>query len=108
MNQINFAKFFLAITIVAFVISTIDAAADRQVIRVKRNQRSAKHASEKPELGEACPCPRILWRVCGSDGRDYDNECILNCAAKTRTDLRLVKNVPCDEEDELEAMPFLP
>lgn len=111
MHQINLARILLVISITAFVISTIDAAPEAQVIRLRRSQRSAKHGSGKhsSDLGEPCPCPRMLWPVCGSDGRNYDNECILNCATKARSDLKLVKKAPCGDEDEdLEAAPFLP
>lgn len=112
MHQINLAKIFLVISIAAFIISTIDAGQEAQVIRLRRSQRSAKHGSGKhsSDLDAPCPCPRMLWQVCGSDGKNYDNECLFNCAARARNDLKLVKRAPCGEEEEedIEVAPFHP
>ena len=52
------------------------------------------------ELGYKCACPsgcsKTISQVCGSDGRTYDNECVMQqtaCASKTM--ITLVKLGTC-------------
>lgn len=51
-----------------------------------------------------CPCPRIMDPVCGSDHQTYQNECILNCEAKSShgrsLGLRMVSHGSCDTFNE--------
>jgi Kazal-type serine protease inhibitor domain len=43
------------------------------------------------------PCPRIMWPVCGSDGRIYLNECLLDKAScESETEVRLKTGGDCD------------
>eukprot|EP00494_Astrolonche_serrata_P002855 UN02861 len=42
---------------------------------------------------DACPCPRILAPVCGTDGKTYDNECIAEC-----NDTEVESEGPCIED----------
>lgn len=45
-----------------------------------------------------CGCPRQNRPVCGSDGQDYDSECILKCVAKDQPGLTLDVPYPCAEK----------
>lgn len=42
-----------------------------------------------------CPCPRIFWPVCGTNGRTYSNKCLLKCAQKTNKELELFAEGAC-------------
>lgn len=92
------------ISIAAVIVSSIDAAAaEEQLLKTdRRSQRTTliQHRSKSPY--EQCPCPRILWQVCGSDGITYGNKCLFNCAAKRRSGLKMVKAAPCDSEESEE------
>nr|2F3C_I Chain I, thrombin inhibitor infestin [Triatoma infestans] len=47
-----------------------------------------------------CACPRVLHRVCGSDGNTYSNPCTLDCAKhEGKPDLVQVHEGPCDPND---------
>merc|ERR1711931_278332 len=43
-------------------------------------------------------CPKIMAPVCGSDGKTYNNKCLLEVAAcESGKDLEVVKQGPCEE-----------
>jgi hypothetical protein len=44
---------------------------------------------------ELCPCPKLFWPVCGSNGRTYANTCLLQCAQKTNKQLELLAEGEC-------------
>ena len=49
-------------------------------------------------------CVRIFKPVCGSDGKTYNNECLLEVAqCRTRSDLRVSKEGACEAETEIAA-----
>lgn len=102
----SLAKILLAMSMVTVVIAMIvvDAAAEPQFIKVIK--RSLK--SNPPKTGYGCACARIIWPVCGSDGVSYSNECTFNCAARTRSGLKIVKKSACDDDEYDELEPFLP
>lgn len=42
------------------------------------------------------PCPRIYSLVCGSDGKTYSNECLMeNAACESNTEITVVNRGPC-------------
>ena len=48
-----------------------------------------------------CPagCPKILAPVCGSDGKTYDNMCLLEVAdCKSEVNITKVHDGPCQSE----------
>ncbi|KAK9508104.1 hypothetical protein O3M35_007840 [Rhynocoris fuscipes] len=51
---------------------------------------------------DPCACDRVLNPVCGSDGKTYNNRCLLRCAKlTTNPDLEQVHEGPCEEEQLL-------
>lgn len=44
---------------------------------------------------EPCACPRNYAPVCGSNNKEYPNECELNCVAKAVLDLTLKHRGAC-------------
>lgn len=44
-----------------------------------------------------CICPLIYAPVCGSDGKSYSNECVLNCEKQYFASLTVVKQGLCEE-----------
>ncbi|XP_053610273.1 serine protease inhibitor dipetalogastin-like [Plodia interpunctella] len=44
---------------------------------------------------DTCACARNMRPVCGSDGRTYNNPCLLNCATKDDPSLSIAKSGPC-------------
>lgn len=49
---------------------------------------------------EPCICPAIYAPVCGSNGKTYSNECVLNCEKRYIVDLTVVKRGTCEERRE--------
>lgn len=43
-----------------------------------------------------CICPYVLDPVCGSDGKTYQNECLLNCARIQNPYLSVIRRGRCD------------
>lgn len=44
-----------------------------------------------------CACARNSQPVCGSDGKTYSNECLLNCASsKSEKKITVYKDVSCE------------
>ncbi|CAH2093170.1 unnamed protein product [Euphydryas editha] len=46
-----------------------------------------------------CVCTRNLTPVCGSDGKTYNNPCLLNCQRLENKDLQIEKFGPCTSDD---------
>ncbi|CAB3230609.1 unnamed protein product [Arctia plantaginis] len=54
----------------------------------------------------SCVCTRNYNPVCGSDGVEYNNECLLDCAANdSGTDIKVAKLGPCQESLPKVALP---
>ncbi|XP_067218045.1 ovomucoid-like [Chanodichthys erythropterus] len=59
----------------------------------------------KPYLSTGCP--RIYKPVCGSDGKTYDNECLLCAANKaSNTKILIVKEGECDQPRQPDCKPY--
>ncbi|KPI99800.1 Serine protease inhibitor dipetalogastin [Papilio xuthus] len=46
--------------------------------------------------GLSCPCPRVYWPVCASDGRTYSNAQCMRCH---KPNLRVIRQEPCRNND---------
>lgn len=57
-----------------------------------RSNRGKRAAANE----ELCLCTQELHLICGTNGVTYDNPCLLKCAAKTRPDLKVAKEGPCE------------
>ncbi|CAG0892674.1 unnamed protein product [Cyprideis torosa] len=53
---------------------------------------------EPVECSELSLCPAIYRPVCGSDGKTYPNECLLQARTCYDPNLTLVKEGPCDRK----------
>lgn len=49
-----------------------------------------------PIAEQQCICPLLLHPLCGSDEKQYDNECLLNCARKTKPNLTVKHYGSCN------------
>lgn len=87
MNQISCVKVILMMSIVTIISSTIEASA---IPEPENNSRSRGRS--------LCACPRMYDPICASNGITYGNECTYLCAARTKTDLKIVKRDACDAE----------
>lgn len=100
MNSINLVKIFVVISIVGLVVSTVDAIAigDPQIIRVLR--RSSRSEGGENQSNQICACNRMYWPLCGSDGVTYGNDCTFRCAQRKKSDLKVVKQGRCGQDEE--------
>ncbi|CAL8092327.1 unnamed protein product [Orchesella dallaii] len=55
--------------------------------------------AQEDERFYGCICPRILGPVCGSNGKDYANDCLLECDQKDEPYLRIAYQGYCDGND---------
>lgn len=50
-----------------------------------------------------CPCPRIYRPVCASNGQNFSNKCLFDCAARSplgiELNLRIARDGRCDESN---------
>lgn len=92
-------KMFLIMSIVAIVVSSIDAAAVGEPQIGRHPRRSSRGDSNDPD--SACICPRIFWPVCGSDNETYSNSCTLRCRASKKggSGLKIARQGACDESE---------
>ena len=61
---------------------------------------AAAHIYAATALPASCACARNLRPVCGSDGKTYNNKCLLTCEKDNmNSDLKIVKEGPCEEID---------
>lgn len=89
MNRIGYVKLTLMVSIVAVVSSTMAASANSE----PENSRSGGRS--------LCVCSRMYDPICASNGITYGNECTFSCAARTRTDLKIVKRDVCDVDSDV-------
>lgn len=86
MNRVSYVSLVLMISFVIVISSTIEASA-------------IPEPDNSPSRGRSsCACPRMYDPICGSNGITYGNECTFLCAARKRTDLRIVRRDACDAE----------
>ena len=87
MSRISYVTAVLMMSIVILISSRIEASAipDRSL----------------------CACPRMYDPICASNGVTYGNECTFLCAARKRSDLKMVKRDACESDyGEWEEIPY--
>lgn len=64
---------------------------------------SASFRSMSPEDGEkeGCHCSREFNKICASDDKTYDNDCLFNCAKKENKDLEIQYSGECFTSNEI-------
>lgn len=57
----------------------------------KVNSKVPKHKSSSNTIDD-CHCPKVIKKVCGSDGKTYQNLCWLQCARQQNPALHYLPN----------------
>ncbi|XP_047032450.1 thrombin inhibitor rhodniin-like [Helicoverpa zea] len=63
-------------------------------LQLKHNGACGSEKAEEP----VCTCTREKKPVCGSDGKTYNNDCLLNCATIQNSMLSIASYGPCEDK----------